>query len=300
MSSSNDSLTPTTLPDVVGAGKRFPRSASGCGHPSQRRSRQLQNHLCKILFAVYRTSVTSSPGDDPRRRPRTSGPLPIEGATLPGGWPTWFDPTRDALLTPRRLRGLVHPIRLRLLTLLQEDGPATASQLGRRIGQSSGVTSYHLRILAEHGFIDDDTERSNGRDRWWRSRYRTTAFTLRSPDDPLDAEGVEVAEQYVRMVVDQTYARMVAYVDSFIERGEDLARLPWTFGDATLRLTIDEARELTGAVNRLLEPYRRTPVDRVDDRPDAVDATFMFQLLPDDQTDDQPDEQPDGEPDAEP
>ena len=41
--------------------------------------------------------------------------------------PEWFDPARDQLLTPQALRGLVHPIRLRLLDLLQADGPATAT-----------------------------------------------------------------------------------------------------------------------------------------------------------------------------
>jgi DNA-binding transcriptional ArsR family regulator len=85
----------------------------------------------------------------------------------PGGWPASFDPSRDVMLTPRRLRGLVHPIRVRLLFLLENDGPATASQLGRRIGQSSGVTSYHLRVLADLGFVEDDPEHGNGRDRWW-------------------------------------------------------------------------------------------------------------------------------------
>jgi DNA-binding transcriptional ArsR family regulator len=219
--------------------------------------------------------TTSSDGDSARD-------LPIEGATLPEGWPQWFDPTQDAMLTPRRLRGLVHPIRLRLLTLLQEEGPATASQLGRRIGQSSGVTSYHLRILADRGFIDEATDRGNGRDRWWRSRYRTTAFTVRSPDDPLDAEGVEVAEQYVRMVVDNHYARMVGYVDSFIERGQQLAAVPWGFADTQIRLTFDEARALHADVNRLLEPYRRRPTTSPDERTDGVDAIFMFQMLPDD------------------
>lgn len=209
--------------------------------------------------------------------------LPIEGATLPEGWPQWFDPTRDAMLTPRRLRGLVHPIRLRLLTLLQEEGPATASQLGRRIGQSSGVTSYHLRILADRGFIEEATDRGNGRDRWWRSRYRTTAFTVRSPDDPLDAEGVEVTEQYIRMVIDGFYARMVGYVDSFIARGDQLAQLPWTFGDAHIRLTHDEARALSADVDRLLEPYRRESQAGPDERAEGVDAIFMFQMLPDDE-----------------
>src|SRR5688572_20711916 len=108
-----------------------------------------------------------------------------DGASLPGGFPEWFDPDRDHMLTPRRLKGLLHPIRVKLLNLLEADGPATASQLGRRIGESSGVTSYHLRILAEHDFIEDDPERSNGRDRWWKPKYRGTAFTFRSPDDPV-------------------------------------------------------------------------------------------------------------------
>jgi len=43
------------------------------------------------------------------------------------------------MLTPCRLRGLVHPIRVRPLHLLETDGPATASHLGRRIGESSGT-----------------------------------------------------------------------------------------------------------------------------------------------------------------
>ncbi|MEU7461934.1 winged helix-turn-helix domain-containing protein, partial [Streptomyces griseofuscus] len=32
-----------------------------------------------------------------------------------------------------------------------DHGPATASQLAERLGESSGATSYHLRQLADHG-----------------------------------------------------------------------------------------------------------------------------------------------------
>ena len=46
------------------------------------------------------------------------------------------------------LRALTHPLRTRLLGALRVDGPATASELGRRFGESSGATSYHLRRLA--------------------------------------------------------------------------------------------------------------------------------------------------------
>src|SRR5262245_51738058 len=220
---------------------------------------------------------------DPVPVDRASGapvdPGPLGGASLPEGPPDWFDPTRDAILTPRRLHGLVHPIRLRLLTLLQADGPATASQLGRRVGHSSGVTSYHLRILAEHGFVDEDTERGNGRDRYWRSHYRATHFTFRSTDDPGDAETVELAEQYMRMVIDGYYERMVRFVDSIVDRREELRHAPWTLSTQSLRLTPDEARELARDVRRLLQRYDR---EHAGERPDAVDATFQYQMLPDD------------------
>jgi len=203
----------------------------------------------------------------------------LRGASLPEGDPSWFDPKQDAILTPGRLRGLVHPIRLQLLTLLQEEGPATASQLGRRIGHSSGVTSYHLRILAQHGFVDEDAELGNGRDRYWRSHYRATHFTFRSTEDPGDEETVELAEQYMRMVVDTYYERMVRFVDTLVERRAELPHLPWTLSTKSLHLTEDEARELARDVMHLLERYDRRDVA---EREGAIDATFQFQMLPDD------------------
>lgn len=209
----------------------------------------------------------------------------------PGGWPAWFDPSRDLMLTPRRLRGLVHPIRVRLLFLLETDGPATASQLGRRIGHSSGVTSYHLRFLAGLGFVAEAAELGNGRDRWWRSTYRSSGLTFRSPDDPGDPESVEVAEQYMRLVVDSYHERMLKYVDSLAGRLDELPTLPWSFNEYALELTHDEARALSAKVAELLQPYRRRPPDDPDrseqsaapgPRDGAVRAIFQFQVLPDD------------------
>ena len=44
-------------------------------------------------------------------------------------------------------------------------GPSTASMLAREAGESSGATSYHLRELAKAGFVEEDPERGNARDR---------------------------------------------------------------------------------------------------------------------------------------
>ena len=67
------------------------------------------------------------------------------------------------------LRAMAHPLRLRLIGTLRKDGPATASMLARRLDESSCATSYHLRILAKYGFVEDDAERNRGRERWWRA-----------------------------------------------------------------------------------------------------------------------------------
>ncbi|MDF5756444.1 winged helix-turn-helix domain-containing protein [Spongiactinospora sp. TRM90649] len=77
---------------------------------------------------------------------------------------------------PGVLKGVAHPLRLRLLGLLRSDGPATASELARKVGESSGLTSYHLRELARYGFIEEDPERRDARERRWRSVHRYTSW----------------------------------------------------------------------------------------------------------------------------
>lgn len=194
--------------------------------------------------------------------------------------PEWHDPDRDLMLTPSRLRGLVHPVRMKLLQLLQEDGPATATGLAARIGQSSGVASYHLRVLAEHGFIVEDAERGNGRDRWWRAVHRSTSFTFRMPEDPGDERSIEDAERFVRMDADEMYRRMVSFIETLAARREELADLPWQLSYWPVRLTRAEARALAGQVNALVAPYRRGQ-GGPDPREGTERAYFQFQLLPD-------------------
>ena len=69
-------------------------------------------------------------------------------------------PSSYQLTDPAALRALAHPLRGKLLAALRIDGPATASMLARRYGESSGATSYHLRQLARYGFVEDDASRA--------------------------------------------------------------------------------------------------------------------------------------------
>jgi hypothetical protein len=65
-------------------------------------------------------------------------------------------------------RVLAHPLRWRLLGLLRQDGPATAAALAARVGQSAANCSWHLRLLARHGFVAP-APTSSRRDRPWRA-----------------------------------------------------------------------------------------------------------------------------------
>src|SRR3954451_25397896 len=76
----------------------------------------------------------------------------------------------------RALRALAHPLRSRLLGQLRLHGPATASQLGRTVGESSGSTSYHLRQLAAFGFVGEGQGPGHGSQRWWPRRHRLTSW----------------------------------------------------------------------------------------------------------------------------
>lgn len=79
------------------------------------------------------------------------------------GYPARLNP--DA----RSLRGLAHPLRLQILDILRLEGPATATILADRLGVGTGNTSWHLKKLAEHGYIEEIPDRGNRRDRWWRA-----------------------------------------------------------------------------------------------------------------------------------
>ncbi|NEK20780.1 ArsR/SmtB family transcription factor, partial [Rhizobium leguminosarum] len=75
---------------------------------------------------------------------------------------------------PTALKALAHPVRLRMLGMLRVEGPATATQLAVRLGLNSGATSYHLRQLAQYGFIEEAPHPSR-RDRWWRASHELTS-----------------------------------------------------------------------------------------------------------------------------
>jgi DNA-binding transcriptional ArsR family regulator len=164
------------------------------------------------------------------------------------------------------LRALAHPTRLRILTHLRLEGPATATSLAARFGLNSGATSYHLRQLAEHGFVVEDQERGNARDRWWKAAHQQTH--TRSTDARTQ-EAKDVTDAYWQ-------AATVLYAENMQAAMEErpLLPAPWrdasTVSDWIYTIPADRAAEITAAVKDLLESY--------DDVPSQGSVPFAFQI----------------------
>lgn len=146
------------------------------------------------------------------------------------------------------LRLLAHPLRARMLGLLRLEGEATASELGRRLGESSGSTSYHLRQLAQAGLIEESPVQASRRERVWRAAHALTSIDPR-----------RFAAAPERAVLDEfsglQLARLAAELRAFQGRqAETPAEWDAVAGlsDAIVRLSPAAASELSERISALL------------------------------------------------
>jgi DNA-binding transcriptional ArsR family regulator len=177
---------------------------------------------------------------------------------------------------PRKLRGLAHPLRLRILGLLRSGGPSTATRLAEALGESSGSTSYHLRQLATYGFVVPDEARGGGgKERWWRSAARYTEIPR------IEArQGDEAAEGFLRSLAADFHREMEEFLDALHELPARWTE-GWTLSDRFLRLTPDEAQHLRLELRDLIEKFRRNEPEGNRDAPDGAELVLVqVQVLP--------------------
>ena len=154
----------------------------------------------------------------------------------------------------RSLRGLAHPLRMRILEALELDGPATSTTLSARLGESTGTISWHLRLLAEHGYIEEEPDRGTKRERWWRVPAGQTVLNpAEFRDDPETSGALKV---YLQQLVEQYYARVQNYVDeNWSGEWQHAAELSdWR----DLRLTPEELVALNNELKQVIDRYTAT------------------------------------------
>ncbi|MDI2127060.1 ArsR/SmtB family transcription factor [Yinghuangia seranimata] len=189
-----------------------------------------------------------------------------------GGDPTGANGDRSAVY-----RTLANPLRRRILDHLQRHGEANSTGLAKALDESTGTTSYHLRKLAEQGFVEEIAERSAGRERWWRP----LPIRIQMPDPAkMAAAERSAAMKHTRLRADQDidlYFRVLTQYD-----GPD----GWAQAmRAGFYMTKDEYLGFVRAYVELLEQYGHSAQDAPEG---ARRIALRFFALPDDPADDPP------------
>lgn len=147
--------------------------------------------------------------------------------------------------TPEQLRGISHPLRMRILGRLRLDGPQTATDLAAALGVNTGQTSYHLRQLAQYGFIAESTGMGTGRERYWHALHQST----RTRSSTLDPDTSAAFRQAA--VVNQ-----LQWVQAAVQEHAELPA-PWreagTNSDWWIRLTPEQAHELVARIGAVVD-----------------------------------------------
>lgn len=165
------------------------------------------------------------------------------------------EPHKRFAPAPAALKAFAHPLRMAIYSELGRHGSATASQLARALGESSGQTSYHLRQLERHGFIEDDPSHIGGRERWWRpvGFEVTDAALLNDPDTAGSARAL------MESVIAERAATLSAWYSSLNPDQPDPVGL---ISSASMNLSAEEAEELTAQLAKLIEIYSIQARDR--------------------------------------
>ena len=142
---------------------------------------------------------------------------------------------------------------------------------------NTGATSYHLRQLAEHGFIRDLPARGLRRERWWEAAHADTAF----PEDELLNDDTGLGTAFLRSVGQVAADNMLRAIDARPTLPPDWQAAE-DFSDYAFTLTPAEAKELTAEVHAVL---RRRRTESQQTMPaaseDAARVTVQFQLFAD-------------------
>lgn len=173
---------------------------------------------------------------------------------------------RLVLSDPAVLDALSHPVRMDVLSFLMSAGPATASVCARAVGDSPSNCSYHLRVLAAHGLVEQDSS-ADGRERPWKTTI--TGFGVDpSIDNPEDGAAVAALAAASLQLDHQLAREHLRTRDSLPEHWREIdAHI--SYG---LRVTPDELRDIVQSIDAIVRPYIGATRD---DPPDDAEPAHL-------------------------
>ncbi len=149
---------------------------------------------------------------------------------------------------PRAIKALAHPLRLDLLELLTATGPATAAHCGRMLGVPQANCSFHLRLLAKYGFVEEAEPGPDRRERRWRVPEKPPAVRVPAGGDPV------VRREFAHLTVGRETAAIRDYLDRADDESPDW-RSRAGMVSAVAVLSAEEAAALKEGWKALIQPY---------------------------------------------
>jgi DNA-binding transcriptional ArsR family regulator len=176
---------------------------------------------------------------------------------------------------PQAMLALAHPTRLALLELLAHQGPLTATEAGRHLGESPGTMSWHLQLLARHGFV---TEARGGVGR--RRPWALTASGTRVAPEPATPEERRATDALFAVVIERSVGQLRAWLAARYAAPRKWQRAA-ALSEWTLYLTADETRLLRDEMYALLGQYADRIADRSRRPRGAIPVRAFLALHPD-------------------
>jgi DNA-binding transcriptional ArsR family regulator len=160
------------------------------------------------------------------------------------------------------LKAMAHPLRVQILRILELRRRASVTSLAEELGETTGATSYHLRQLAQHGFVEQfvpDDEPSTGKrsagrkQRWWRmavDEIHMTGLDFLENADTREAAGFllrEYQSDRSRRLANW-FATATQWPAQWQKASSDM--------DGHLNLSPTQARALADEMRELVDKYR--------------------------------------------
>ena len=171
--------------------------------------------------------------------------------------------TSRTLQKAAELRAFAHPLRQALYEQVVLFGPLTATELAERVDDTPSNCSWHLRKLAEHGFVEE-APGATGRSRPWRA----SPVSLQWNEADGDEEAARAGEALTRMLLDRERSRRDVSMEHLRADTPEWREAAGTH-QSLLWLTADELAGINEQIRRLF----MTAVERHEDpslRPDGA------------------------------
>ena len=154
---------------------------------------------------------------------------------------------------PEQLKALGHPLRVRVLEMLGQEGDwqLTNRELAQRLGVDPGHLHFHVRMLLKAGLIELADANGRGREK----PYRAVAKVFRVAPELLSAGG---ASDIQAAMIDQ------------VQRAHAVYSADGTFRSAQLEVKLPIARAL-----ELMGTFLEAARDREDESADKIVLTMF-------------------------